>query len=319
VQVKPFEAVTRPSRLSEAAAPGPDERHAKRLDFVVIGAAKCGTTTLFDLLRSHPDVWLPAAKEVPFLYDDTYSSDWASVRARWFAGAPTDLRWGTVTPQYLMDPDRVAPRLSECAPGAQLIAILRNPIDRALSHQRMARRLGEDMRPLEDALTEELNAMESASRQATASRTASVRLGEYARLLEPYLAWFGLDRLHVMFLEDLQASPIETVAALYRVLRIRDLSTTASVPHAHEGGDRYRWPALQAMRHNRLLQRGWHRVPTSFRDWAKPTIDGLERWNTVKSTPNLNPELRKRLADFYKPDVARLADLLGRQLPWSDW
>ena len=114
-----------------------------RLDFLVIGAAKAGTTSLFEHLRRHPEIALPADKEAPFFATDVrYSRGWDRYLKSTFWEADPARRWGTITPQYMggtvFEPARTAVtagggydehtlplRIHERLPEARLIAVLR--------------------------------------------------------------------------------------------------------------------------------------------------------------------------------------------------
>src|SRR5436305_8534161 len=73
------------------------------LDFIVIGAQKAGTTSLFEYVRRHPDLRLPANKEAPYFSHDTYCRlAWTDYLHREFPFADPACKWGTVTPHYMV-------------------------------------------------------------------------------------------------------------------------------------------------------------------------------------------------------------------------
>jgi len=132
------------------------------LDFIIIGAQKAGTTSLFEHLRRHPEISLPVGKEVPyFSHDRVYARGWTDYMrklARHDAFADPGRKWGTVTPQYMLggvyrspgdvargngDERTVPLRIKECLPSVRLIAILRDPVEaraRALKGKEFVRR-----------------------------------------------------------------------------------------------------------------------------------------------------------------------------------
>jgi hypothetical protein len=116
-------------------------------DFVVIGAAKSGTTALYHQLRHHHGLYLPPSKEAPFFTkDDVYRRGWEAHLAEPFTAAPPDLLWGTVTPRYR---DLGIPaRMHEAMPDARLIALLREPVARVYSKYRLLVRRGRERRSL---------------------------------------------------------------------------------------------------------------------------------------------------------------------------
>ena len=123
----------------------------KTLDFLIVGAQKCATTTLFEQLRTHPDIMMPLEKEVPFFTGENVTGeDWTTFAKRYFE-APDGRLWGKVTPQYLCDTD-VAGRIASMMPDTKLVVILRDPIERSWSHYRMDVRRGTEQRPFADVV-----------------------------------------------------------------------------------------------------------------------------------------------------------------------
>ena len=111
----------------------------KPLDFMIIGAQKSATTALHAYLTEHPRIAMPLAKEAPFFDRGDYGkAAWKAFSEEHFAICGDRLR-GKASPQYMADP-RVPGRIAALMPHTKLIAILRDPVDRAYSHYQMARR-----------------------------------------------------------------------------------------------------------------------------------------------------------------------------------
>jgi len=179
------------------------------LDFVVIGAAKSGTTALYHQLRGHPGLYLPPAKEAPsFTKEDVYQRGWTAYLTEHFAAAPPDVLWGTVTPRYLGDL-RVPARMHQQLPDARLIALLREPVARAFSKYRLLVRTGRETRPFPDVVDEQLQpaALERARTEHLPLAETIVVRGEYARLLDTYLDHYPREQLLVHLTEDFEAEP----------------------------------------------------------------------------------------------------------------
>lgn len=120
-------------------------------DFVIIGAQKGGTTALFQMLAQHPDVSPSVVKEVHF-FDLNYDRGEAWYRRHFREN--TALRTGEASPYYLFHPEAPG-RLQAMLPSAQLIVILRDPVERALSHYFHSVRRGYEILPLLEALEAE--------------------------------------------------------------------------------------------------------------------------------------------------------------------
>ena len=299
----------------------------KDLDFVIIGAQKCATTTLFELLRQHPKVNMPLEKEVPFFTDA--EADWPAFARRYFGDAD-DRLWGKATPHYMGDPT-VPARLGAAMPRVKLIAVLRDPIDRSRSHFRMAVRRQTETRDFDSAMRAclEKDALASARRgKAPAHQNGYESEAEfylawsvYGRILEAYLAHFRRDRLLVLFTDELECEPEQTLS---RVLGFLDLPGERFEPRGlgkvmHAGGGRPRIPhGLRVwLRQQSLVARLWQRVPPQQQGRLRFLY---ERWNT-RSQPGalpLSAATEAALREHFSRDLERLA-ALGLPCPaWAD-
>jgi hypothetical protein len=316
------------------------------LDFLVIGAAKSGTTSLFEYLRHHPRIYLPPGKENPFFSHERYRlEDWSEYLRKGFAGSP-DALWGTVTPQYMAGclireriytgsgssgtgPRAIPRRIYAVLPTARLIAILRDPVTRFVSDYRMETLRGRESRTLtevvEDVLRPEV--VEFARHNYT-SRTKCLSYGEYGRILGGYLDVFPPDQLLVLFTDDLQRDPAEVVR---QILMHIGLPPTFEPPNLGTrylaGGDRLRTRFdlghLQTtVSRNPALRAGWHALPRPIRWRLDRGYRALQlrhlNWNRRTDPVSLEPppEVVKRLRAHFDPDSRQLAKLLGRPLPW---
>lgn len=244
-------------------------------NFLIIGAQKAGTTALYAYLRRHPDITGPSWKEVSF-FDRHYVRGEA-----WYRGNfPNALRArgliGEASPSYLFHP--LAPRrASALVPGAKLIALVRNPVDRAFSHYQHEVALRREPLSFEEALAaedERLRGEEAKIRadpayfsQAWWNYTYRAR-GRYAEQLERWLTFFPREHLLVLPSDELLAQPARVHA------RVLDFLGAAPQP-------------LQA-------------YPRVFERRYEP----------------MRAETRSLLArDFAEPNLA-LYELLGRDLGW---
>ena len=137
------------------------DQTTKRIDFFVVGAARSGTTSLYQYLSQHPQVYLPPVKELNYFsqvtsdqYQDyeeplpnkTYHTkiiQSAESYDRLFEGASEGLLKGDVSPSYLWH-HQTAKRIAEHNPNAKILVTLRHPVKRAFSHYLMAKSVGYD-------------------------------------------------------------------------------------------------------------------------------------------------------------------------------
>ncbi|MGH9243699.1 MAG: sulfotransferase family protein [Acidimicrobiales bacterium] len=265
--------------------------------FVVIGAQKSGTTSLIHHLGEHPDVFA-LKREVHFF--DRHLDRGAEWYRQRFAAAGHERAIGEGTPEY-MYVDGVAPRLAALLPDARLIAILRNPVDRAYSQYWHNRTRGHEPLDFESALAAEPERLRAADARQRA-RYAYVDRGRYLGQLERICDQFPRSALEIVLFEDLCRAPVPVVQSLYRFLDVDH----QVVPN---GVGRKRNPFI-VYRSQRL------REPISGLPFPLQRL--AFRLNTKRTTyPAMPNDLREELHDGFAPDNAALARWLGRDL--SAW
>ena len=283
-------------------------------NFLIVGAAKSGTTSLATWLADHPEVFVAAEKELHFF---NLESNWArgvAWYAEQFAASTGETAIGEATPIYLFA-DRAVERMAQVVPGARLIVCLREPASRALSHWRhwYFRRTVE-RRPFAEAVEEEMAQLASRPRDELSAYSPDggyyVEMGRYLPQLERLCRHFPRDRVHVLLLEDLQGAPRETFADVCRFLGIDDRVVPDSVGTTENVAFEFRPLPLW-----RLLVRHSDRLPNPVAKFLALRV--LRR--RPRRQPPMDPALRRRLQAFYAEDNARLAAWLGRDLAaWNE-
>jgi len=213
----------------------PTARFRALPDFLILGAQRSGTTSLYQYLAAHPAIAPPVRKEIQYL----------TLRHRrgigWYRAHFPRARPGRVTfeatPYYLFHP--LAPaRAAAGLPDAKLIALLRNPVTRAFSHWQHNAQRGLDSLAFEDALDAETDRLAGEAERLVAdpsSRSDAHRLwsyaarGRYADQLERWLACYPRDQLLILLSEDLYERPAATHARALEFLGLPTL-TLASYP-----------------------------------------------------------------------------------------
>lgn len=338
--------------IPSGSAGGEDEGQDEALDFLVIGAPKSGTTSLFEYLRGHPEIDLPPDKEAPYFSDDRIYGKLAwEDYLRWAFPTPKQGRLsGTITPQYMsaITPDgaaaangepaheeredgALARRIHEHLPSARLIAILRDPVARAYSHHTQEARRGGDTRSFAEAVDELLRpeALAHSRRHATLTNCYVV-LGEYGRILASYYELFPRDRIMVLSTEGLAREPMTALRRIYDFLEVtpdfepRNLGKRYNVSGARRKLPRELPALLPRMGSaNPLTRAMWN----TLSDQRKSAVLGSYRrlsmrfrtWNrhpAAASRPS--PEVEAafaRLRDHYAPDERRLTELLSEDAP----
>ncbi|WP_374658814.1 sulfotransferase domain-containing protein [Phenylobacterium sp.] len=185
-----------------------------RIDFIVVGAQKAGTTALHDFLSEDPAYAVSGIKEVHFFDDETMNwdaPDYAPYHAH-FDWRPGAIR-GEATPIYLYWP-RSLERISVYNPVIKLIVMLRDPVERAWSHWRMETVRGVETRPFSWCIREGRTRLFKAAPWGVHREFSYVERGFYGEQMARLLDLFPREQVLVLKAEDLRTAPS---AALTRV------------------------------------------------------------------------------------------------------
>jgi hypothetical protein len=291
-------------------------------DFFIVGAFKCGTTALYEYLRQHPQVFMPFHKEPLFFGDDLTRRYGRMTRDQYlalFRDARPGQRVGEASAWYLYS--RTAAReIAEFAPGAQIIVMLRNPVDVMYAqHSQLLFNVEEDIADFVEALE-----AEPARRRGERLPPGPLRVENlyyrdsvrFAEQVERYFEAFGRERVHVIVYDDFRDRTAETYRGVLEFLGVDpDFAPDFQVRNPNK---RVRFPRLQRLVYQPpgpLLRA----VP-----WLRrfPLVhvarEALLRLNSSAARrPPMDPELRARLLEELTPDVERLGILIGRDL--SAW
>lgn len=282
-------------------------------DFLVVGAQKCGTTSLFLLLSKHPQLFLPSRKEVQFFSSPTLypkGLDWYA--EEFFSGCPEGHLAGEVSPQYMYSTE-IARRVHHCLPEARIIAILREPIDRAFSHYRMACRREQEKRPPSEAFAAARTIDES---DTDAPETARyLQFSDYERVLSEYLRLYGRERLLILFQEDLDTRPEAVMRQVCAFLGIDDVIPVNVSVRVHQSGE-VRCKVLSKLTKSDNIARRTLRafVPRRLR----PTIVFWTEMFNIRPQKNepVPEDLRTTYGDFSRRQASFLKREFGLSPPW---
>lgn len=279
------------------------------LDFLLLGAPRSGTTSLFRHLKRHPSLFIPAAKELPFFTDEeSWRRGWPAFADEFFAAATEGQQWGKLTPHYWDRPE-VLPRLEETMPNVRLLALLRNPVDRAFSHYRFLVRRGVEPLPFAEVVLD----------PAAPKHHHYTPLSEYGRILEVYFEHLQRHRLLVLFTEDLAARPAQLLTEVQDFLGLATPFPSAGLDRRfNAGGTSTRLPWLVPLVRRTPLRILWRALPRRWR-LAAGKWYFFELAPKVEAPPQVDAALRGRLVDHFRPDVERLQLLLGRPAPWPEF
>lgn len=270
-------------------------------NFLIIGAAKAGTTTLHAYLRPHPEIFMPARKELRYFAYNGSGDDYTyPVKTReeyegYFADAGAAPAIGEASPRYLGS-QVAAQRISAAIPGCRIVVSLRNPVEQAFSAYLMGLRNG-NVAPGTGFLP------------ALAEHPIFTR--GYAEDLGRYFGRFERSRIHVILFEDLARDPLAVAQELYGFLGVAPDFVPVVEKVSNPGG----------LPRNRLLHRlladervkdfGRRYLPERWLDAAKKVRnDNLEK-------QRMTPEERAAMMAIIRDDIRRTGDLVGLDL--SAW
>jgi hypothetical protein len=177
-------------------------------NFLIIGAAKAGTTSLYRYLARHPEIFMSRPKELKFFVEEHNWSRGVEWYEQQFTGAGDAIARGEASTHYTAYPHfgGVPRRIADVIPDTRLIYVIRQPIDRMISHYWMRVRQGKEReRSIERALLTD-------ERYVDSSR--------YSMQIEQYLEYFRLDRLMIIISDDLRTSRGPTLQRVCRFLGV---------------------------------------------------------------------------------------------------
>lgn len=197
-------------------------------DFLVIGGMRCGSSSLHTWLGGHPDLELPDRKEIHY-FDFRYERGLGWYRSH-FPLTSKGLSTFETTPSYMVHP-LAAARAASLLPDARLIALVREPTQRAWSHYRHRRSEGYEHRSFEDAVEPELSSEVSPELEpfSVPGEIPYLAAGRYADQLVPWIARYGQDRLLVVDSDRMFVEPAETLDRILDFVGLRRVSL--DLPH----------------------------------------------------------------------------------------
>lgn len=290
-------------------------------DFFIVGAPKTGTTSLWGYLYRHPKVFMASRREGHFFATDLTAPDGAFIRDEeeyldLFEEAGDADRVGEKSVFYLLS-ERAAKEIHKRVPDARIIIMLRDPVEMLYSfHSQRVQSGNEDIPDFGEALAaeEDRRRGQRIPRGVWAPTALQYRrLGRYADQVQRYLNLFGEEQIHVVIFDDL----VQDTPGTYRsVLEFLDVGPD----------DRTEFKVANPNRNIRFfrLHRFLHAPPEPLERFARRYLprDLLRRvvkkarWLNLKTErrPPMDPEIRRALAAELRPDVERLATLIGRDL-----
>lgn len=204
----------------------------KAPDFIIIGAGKCGTTSLYKYLDRHPQIFLPNKKELRF-FDKNFNYGWEWYLSQFpsICDRP-DLFTGEASPSYLFLP-HVAQRIKDFAPQTKLIVMLRNPVDRSISNYYQNKKAGQQYKTLAATIQQEILRLDRKTEQQLSYGSGLLSQSLYFYKLKRWMKIFPKDRFLILISEKFFANP---ATSLQQVFKFLDLP---NIPIPHDNYQKY--------------------------------------------------------------------------------
>ena len=308
----------------------------KMPNFLIIGAAKCGTTAMWHYLKQHPGIYMTPTKHTRFFAFDVEEPDFIGPPPKkrgpaaknskvpyaitdveayhaLFDGVTSETAVGEASHSYLYQP-QAAQRIRNYAPGMKLIAILRNPAERAFSHYRQMVRDGRE--PIPD-FTQALKQERARVRDHWWPDFHYVQIGLYHKQLQRYFELFPQNQIKIYLYEDLNSNPSGVLQDAFRFLGVEN----TFIPEATA---RYNASGIPKNKSLHLILQKLRRVRPAVRrmvseaQYQRLLRLGSNLHNRNLATSRLSSEVRRRvIEDYFREDVLNLQRLLQRDL--SHW
>jgi hypothetical protein len=296
--------------------------------FLVIGAAKAGTTSVYYYLSEHPEIFMSPLKEVRFFGDGDKTVNNIDEYKALFKTSGNYKMFGEASPQYLIRSSSAPSQIKKLIPNAKLVVLLRDPADRAYAHYVYANfslglknqfsyskswQIGDYSRLIRE-LPQPLTRSTLKKTEWTAHHFGLVS-SFYADDLQNYLKVFSRENFKILLYDDLKADPIKTMADIYTFLDV-DSSFVPNIETRHNvtyiPNTDYLDSLLKDSSIVKNLIKGF--IPKSFKERL---VNFTRQVNYSKRYQPLNSEDRKILIDIFREDILQTQELLGRDL--SHW
>ena len=291
-------------------------------NFLIIGPAKGGTTSLYYYLQQHPQVYMSPVKEPRFFALEGEDLNFKGQDAKEFVkrsvlnfdeycdlfkGVTDEIALGEASPLYMYS--QAAPeKIKHYLPDVKLIAVLRNPVQRAYSSYMHYVREAYETLSFEEALEIE----EERVRDNWVYMWHYTRCGFYYEQLSRYFEIFDRSQIKIYLYDDLVADSKGLVKDMFQFLGVDDTFEPDMTAWNASGIPKNRLLYLLLERGS-VVRSALKVLPESFR---KDVATSLRRWN-IKSKPALAPETSNLLREIYRDDILKLQNLIQRDL--SAW
>lgn len=291
-------------------------------NMIVVGAPRCGTTSIFQYLRQHPEIYLPVRKELHYFSYlsleknssgpgdkgvlETLCKDIDQYRTH-YQDVKMEKIVGEVSPSYLYY-SNVGEKIQRELGQVKIIVSLRNPIEKAYSQYMHLVRL--DLEPLDFYAA--LQAERERMNQHWGDIWRYAESSLYADRIEAYMQRFGRENVHITSLEKFASDPNGAISDIFTFLKVDPSFVPDMRVYNRSGNPRFKMVGQFFARPNALKSMIKQIVPERIR---VPLRLSILNWNSLEKD-EMDANAKAFLIDYFKEDDQKLEALLGRPTPW---
>jgi len=290
---------------------------SNKVGFFVVGAARSGTTSLYNYFIQHPEIYLPKIKELNYfseveskdlsLYDKPQKNQFyhtkiiksAKVYEGLFKEASDHQIKGDISPSYMWDKN-TAQRIFDYNPNAKIIISLRNPVYRAFSHYVMNFGIGQETHVTFG------EALKAPKENIWGGGNLYTELGEYYEAIKPYYKLFKPENIKTLIFEDWTAQKEKTLEELFLFLNVNPSINISFEVDKNQKVAYKNIKTLNILRNPKIKKFIAFFMIDSLKDSLKTKLFKKEDFSI-----ELDPKIQSELEEHFKPQVEKLSELLN--------
>ncbi|MCF1420924.1 sulfotransferase domain-containing protein [Mangrovimonas futianensis] len=285
----------------------------RKVDFICIGAQKAGTTTLHEILNQHPELGLPKRKETHFFSNTELFNKGLEHYFSYFKNKETYEFLGEIDPEYAFN-EGSAKRIYKSFGRVKVVFLLRNPVDRALSHYLMTKRRGLEERDFEEAILEEnLNNFSSFQKM----HFSYLSRGLYYKQVKNYFDIFGRDNVKIILFEDFTKDLKKSICEISEFIGLPEFNFNTDIKSNPAASARFKKVQSFIYRDNSLKKIGGKLLES--KELKRKIMQKIESLNLKKEAkPQVSLAFKRKIfLKYFEQDIDRLESLTDLNL--EEW
>lgn len=296
-------------------------------NFIILGSPKCGTTSLYNYLAQHPEIYMSQVKEPGFFTlegREIPESHWFETRGAYsfttlteysklFAEVSSEIAIGETSSAYFAS-IKATQRIRHYIPDAKLVAVLRNPADRLYSHFNFMVMLGRESQDIHITVADQL-ALNLQNAESSGDHHNHYYLvhGLYYKHLRRFYKYFLKEKIKVYLFEELRYETKKLLGDLFKFLEVDENFQVDHSTHHNPSG------VFRSQSFDWIIRNNPFRplIEKSLKLELRDTIKSKLNLMNLKPAPPMPPDIRAILIDYYREDILKLQDMVDRDL--SDW